>query len=336
MSDTPAVVDIVEEEENYGMVDGPHIEIAFDALEDTLDQQVTGTESLTQAQMYMHGVLSASGQLTRAEVNGSEGFFSNVGAGLKKTWEYIVKMFKNIWGFFFKKKAPELAKNTKRSIDDAKTALDMKDVSAAKASMSRALVYVADGQEIGELRDYLKEANTRADLNNVASKFARANVRARKVLTLKIGNLIETCKGALSLTEHAKTEAAKHDNKELTAFVNAMSANAEGTKHLQTELEKIRELEDFNLARAFLNMLTGYVTVVEKEITTIGNEEAKVRSSIDSVEKSMGTEKNAEATKQVAGLRALMALAAKCSSLLKRCLEEVQAINKAMPRVFGL
>lgn len=336
MSDTPAVVDIVEEEENYGMVDGPHIEIAFDALEDTLDQQVTGTESLTQAQMYMHGVLSASGQLTRAEVNGSEGFFSNVGAGLKKTWEYIVKMFKNIWGFFFKKKGPELAKSTKRSIDDAKAALDIKDIPAAKASMSKALVYVGEGKEVGELREYLKEANTKADLTAAASKIARVNERARKSLSLKIGHLIETCKGAVSLTEHAKAEAAKHDQKDLTAFVSAMSANAEGSKHLQAELEKIRDLEDFNRAHAFLNLLTGYVTVVEKEITTVGNEEAHVRTSIDAIEKAMGSEKNEEGTKQVAGLRALMALAAKSSSLLKRCLEEVQAINKAMPRVFGL
>lgn len=92
----------IKQDDDFDTVPEPeHLEFAFQALEDT----VAGTESLTQAQQYMQSVLLSSGKVTRAQVvTGVEGFFSKIGDGLKAIWEYIQKMFKSIWNWFFGKK----------------------------------------------------------------------------------------------------------------------------------------------------------------------------------------------------------------------------------------
>lgn len=92
----------IQRDDDFEVVPEPeHLEFAFQALEDT----VSGSESLTSAQLYMQSVLLASGKATRAQVvTGVEGFFSKIGDGLKAIWEYIQKMFKSIWNWFFGKK----------------------------------------------------------------------------------------------------------------------------------------------------------------------------------------------------------------------------------------
>lgn len=335
-----AVDEAEADEALSGLPDGPHVEIAFDALNDTIEN-VTGTESLTQAQMYMEPILVANGLISQADrVNGMEGFFSAIGDGAKKTWEYIKKMFKSIWEFFFKKEAPALAKEAKKETDDAKATVDLTNLDSAKASMSKALVYVADGTELGELRDHLKEANTKSAVEAVGAKIARKNERARKSLSLKVGQLIETIKAGLALSTQVSEDAKKHSVPEYTTFAADMASDDTTAKALQASLEKVRDLEDFGLARSFLTQLVGYVGVIEKEISKISGEESKIKTSIGHIEQIMGKmgegDGKAEAQKQLAGLRALMASAAKHSTIVKRTLEEVKAVDKALPRVFGL
>lgn len=81
-----------------------HVEVIFKALSDTVVPDVAGVEGLTKAQTYAFAVLRANGQITQREaIAGTEGFFSAVGAGARKVFEYIEKMFKNVWNFFFGK-----------------------------------------------------------------------------------------------------------------------------------------------------------------------------------------------------------------------------------------
>lgn len=93
-----------EENEVSSIPDIPHVEIMFDAMDDTIGG-VTGAEGfgLTEAQRYAEGVLMASGTLRASSIDGNESFFSAVGGGLKATYDYIVKMFKSVWEFFFKR-----------------------------------------------------------------------------------------------------------------------------------------------------------------------------------------------------------------------------------------
>lgn len=107
------------EDEDTALPDIPHVEIMFDAMGDTVNG-VTGAEGfgLTEAQLYAEGVLMANGLLRANAVDGNEGFFSAVGGGLKATYDYIVKMFKSVWEFFFKR---DVAKEVDAAVAEVRT-----------------------------------------------------------------------------------------------------------------------------------------------------------------------------------------------------------------------
>ena len=93
----------IELDEGYGVPSDDHIAVMFKALDDSHEQSlagVTGEENLSLAQVYAGGVLS---NYNAGRVAGNESLFSSIGEGLKKVWEYIKGMFKNLWGFFFSK-----------------------------------------------------------------------------------------------------------------------------------------------------------------------------------------------------------------------------------------
>lgn len=95
-------------EDDIGLAEPEHIEMMFDALDDT----ISGTESysLTSAQLYAQSVLLSNRMATRADmVSGVEGFFSKIGDGVKAIWEYIQKLFKGIWNWFFGPKEKKMS-----------------------------------------------------------------------------------------------------------------------------------------------------------------------------------------------------------------------------------
>jgi hypothetical protein len=81
-----------------GYIDPEHFEHVMDGVIDT----VAGAESLngtyTWAQNYLYGCLDASDVLKEQKIGGMENMITD---GLKAMWDYIVRLFKNIWGFFF-------------------------------------------------------------------------------------------------------------------------------------------------------------------------------------------------------------------------------------------
>jgi hypothetical protein len=97
-----------------------HVETMMDGILDSLK----GTESLdlTYAQRYVIGVLD-SNDITRSSVTGTEGLLSDIGDGLAKVWEYVKKMFKAIWDFFFGKKNKEDSEAAKASVKSAEEAV---------------------------------------------------------------------------------------------------------------------------------------------------------------------------------------------------------------------
>ena len=90
------VMELVEV--GYNHVDPEHFENVMDGVIDV----VTGAESLTGsytwAQNYLYGCLDAADILKEQKIGGMENMVTD---GLKAIWDYIVKMFKSIWGFFF-------------------------------------------------------------------------------------------------------------------------------------------------------------------------------------------------------------------------------------------
>lgn len=100
-------MELVIDPDNTELHDSEHIDEAFDALSDTMNE-VAGVEGLTRAQTYMWGVLNANGDVSyQQRVAGTEGFFSAIGDGASKVWEYIKKMFSAILNFFGLGTAPK-------------------------------------------------------------------------------------------------------------------------------------------------------------------------------------------------------------------------------------
>lgn len=320
----------LEEAEGYGLPDSPHVEISFDALEDTLDN-VSGNESLTQAQHYMAGILNATGAARGLDsVEGSEGFFSRIGEGAQKTWEYIKKMFTSIWGFFFKKEAPAKAETAKKKLEENKTSLNATNVEQAKASVSRAVSVVDES-----VSKELKEATSKEDILKVAAKVGKANDKARKILGVKAGNFIAVLKASLKVADDAKAEAAELGQADYIAFASNMVSNKGMTETMIKELEPLHGLEDLSKAKAVTEKMTGYLAGLTKAVTSISSTEGHVKSSIEKIEKSMGAD-DEQAKKQLAGLRKLMVAASKYSKLMKDTLDYIPSVSKSVNSVFGL
>jgi hypothetical protein len=104
--------------EDYGVSDAGHVGMAFDALTASLDR-LNGSESysLVPAQVYVYSILEADGALSRAErVAGNESFFGAIGNGLQAVWDFIAKLFKGIWNFFFGSSDDAIAKKETAAI----------------------------------------------------------------------------------------------------------------------------------------------------------------------------------------------------------------------------
>lgn len=108
-------IDVPEAMDTY--VDPDHIDMVMEGLIDT----VTGTEgmSLTNAQIYLNGVMRANGVIPYHEVAGNEGIFKSIGEGLQKIWEYIKSLFRKIFGGEKKKDAEAATQKLDTSIKKA-------------------------------------------------------------------------------------------------------------------------------------------------------------------------------------------------------------------------
>lgn len=129
-----------------------HIDEVFDALTDTLSE-VAGTEGLTRAQNYMWGVLGAGCDLSyKQRVAGTEGFFSSVGDGVSKVWEYIKKMFNAVLNFF--------------GLGETKKGPSITEQTDAILKQNQANIAVLTGHRILQGEDLMKQVfRTQADLD---------------------------------------------------------------------------------------------------------------------------------------------------------------------------
>lgn len=118
-----------DDDEVYDTIpDSNHVELVMDGLLDSIE----GNEgqNLSKAQHYLQGVLYASGSVRTTDIEGNEGFFSSIGDGLKKAWDYVKKMFTWIYNLFFKKENKEQDQKAHDSLDKAEKSI--KQVEQAK------------------------------------------------------------------------------------------------------------------------------------------------------------------------------------------------------------
>lgn len=111
---------VTPEELNNIESDLPESEVtvmAFQAVQDSIEQSVTGSEGYSYAQTYMSGVLLARGDIPSA-LNGCESLFSSVGSGISKLITFIKETFGKIWNFFFKKDVKTSTKDMEKAVDN--------------------------------------------------------------------------------------------------------------------------------------------------------------------------------------------------------------------------
>lgn len=339
--------------EGYDVPDLPHVEIIFDALDDTL-ANVEGTESLTQAQDYLAGVLNASG-IANARVTGNEGFFSQIGSGAKSAYEYIKKMFKSLWDFFFKRDAPKLAEEAKKTTTEAIEATKALETGGATEEEATKILskQIATLKALGHdspdinksaLDQILKEADE-AHKGTFAEKkkailmltheIPKLNKKAKKELSGKVDQLIAVLKSVKSTVEEAKSEDA-----EASPFVKSLVEGIKaggGDASLLSQLEGIRDLSDVNKAKSVLDEMLKEIGLADEMNKMLKDHQSQVGSEITKLESAItGDAAQSEETKKgLASLRGLMVLVTKLSQLFKQLLSRMTSTQKSMLSIFG-
>lgn len=318
------------------------VHVSFNALSDTLNN-VAGTESLTGAQVYMEGILIANGKMTQVErVAGTEGFFSKVGAGAKKTLDYIIDIFKRIWGFFFKKAAPEQAKKIRADIKEVKE--DLKNAEKLKTGLMR-VAKASEGSgdegssatEVAKVVEELQNAKALPELVALAKKVANLSKKNRKALTKRLGDLIEALKDEVKAAGDIEEEAKKSGHPGYVSFASTVKGSGTAAETLMKQLEAIRDLDNISEAEKVLGELDAAVTAIDNSIAAVAKTESSVQSQIDAVKKIVeGGEKKEGDDAQLASLRLMMASASRYSGALKRSLENIKSTTPAVGRIFGV
>lgn len=325
---------VIDENEEFVAPETGHVELVFQALGDTVNN-IAGTEGLTTAQVYFHGVLNASGGLSYTQsIAGAEGFFANVKEGAAKAIEYIKKMFKSIWGFFFKKEGPEEAKAVKAAVTEKKAELG--DVAKVKSGLTSAA-----GSDSKELVEAISKATSIGELNTLSKDVGKKNTKAQQALVVKINQLVESLEGEVKLADEVETEAKKSGEASYTAWAAGVKGGVSGTQSLITTLKGIRDLADLKAAETTLDDLKAHTEVISKALEASGGTESRVQGMIDSLSKldgnsSASDEQKKEGDDNLKALQLFMKSAARYSGLLKRTLSHMKSVNTATGKVFGV
>lgn len=325
---------VLDDNDEFVAPEGSHIELVFQALGDTVNA-VAGTEGLTTAQIYFHGVLNASGALSYTQaIAGAEGFFANVKEGAAKAIAYIKKMVKDIWGFFFKKQGPEEAKAVKAAVTETKA--DLENVEKVKAGLKSAA-----GSDSKDLVESISKATSIGELNTLSKDVGKKNTKAQQALVVKIGQLVESLEGEIKLADEVEAEAKKSGEAGYSAWATGVKSGVSGTQALVTTLKGIRDLADLKAAESTLDAMKSHVDVISKALEASSGTESRVQGMIDTLSKLDGNESASDEQKKegddnLKALQLFVKSAARYSGLLKRTLSHMKSVNTAVGKVFGV
>lgn len=187
--------------EVFDDVSDDYVEISepehFDqVLQGTLDTLV-GNEanplSFTSAQRYLYSCLESSDSLSRqARVGGMEGVFGAIGDGLKAAWEYVMKLFKTVWNYFFgsgeatveakvEKAEKKIEKNKEALEAVAKTGKSEKQVEGIRKKVK------AKANKI--VNDPKASSSDKAVAKDIVKKIDEGNVKSTSQKEMDIGEM---------------------------------------------------------------------------------------------------------------------------------------------------
>jgi hypothetical protein len=299
-----------------------HVETVMTGLMDSLG----GNEGmdLSAAQVYVQGVLFADGSvrgLPLPEVAGNEegGFFSKVGDGIKKVWEYIKKMFASIWGVFFKSDKKKMEEKVDAALADAEKELEAMEKAAPAPAAVPQVVHKAEAAiaklepspektKLEKVVEEIKEAKAEPakqakELHELLPEIFKADVLDNG----KIKRATDKLKGAVGRLQAKKVELDKAEK-------DGHSINGQ---EIQQYLNGLIGLPDASLGIKDIASARGWIQQSKRCKTAMGNtlggmlsDQARYRQRIEECEKGINAyagpkdKGNKELSKKIEALKA--------------------------------
>lgn len=305
-----------------------HVEQIMDGFIDT----VSGAEGFTQAQHYLEGVLFSNGIIRQHQVGGTEGVLSSVADGAKAAIEYIKKMFRAIWDFFFKSEKKELEKKVDKALDDAKKELDAmekvkvtpENADAALKKADAAINKLKDSPEKTKLKEKVADAqeskddNKKAQVGNILpGEIFEAWRISEHILGAFDGKFKQSIK---TLEEMRDKEKARGGKNELSDEIQIILNGLIGLP------EVAGKITDITSADAYITKARRCKEAMMNNLTTIENQEATYKAMISEVETAKG--KDAAASLKESLVR-ITGIIAQVKDVIRWMMDISNMINKA-------
>lgn len=305
-----------------------HVELIMDGFIDT----VSGSEGFTKAQHYLEAVLFSNGIITHRQVGGTEGILSSVADGAKAAVEYIKKMFRAIWDFFFKSEKKELEKKVDKALDDAKKELDAmekvkvtpENADAALKKADAAINKLKDGPEKTKLKEKVADAqeskddNKKAQVGNILpGEIFEAWRISEHILGAFDGKFKQSIK---TLEEMRDKEKARGGKNELSGEIQIILNGLIGLP------EVAGKINDITSADAYITKARRCKEAMMNNLTTIENQESTYKAMITEVENTKG--KDAAASLKESLVR-ISGIIAQVKDVIRWMMDISNMINRA-------
>lgn len=347
--------EFIDPNEEAVLHDRPHIEIMFDALEES----VAGTEGLTRSQRYAYGVLSANSMLTaQQERAGNEGFFSAVGSGAKAIYDYVVKMFKSLWDFFFARDVGKLADKAEAELKENQADLAAVASGGSSEAQTTALFTKmkhtvnglekegADAKAIEALGAVMAEADKgsvadkKAAIVKAAKELPAFNHKAQRKLTGVVEGITKRTEAFVTYMEEAKTGAEAAGDKGVVVksiFSSGGDNIMKMAKDLLSDLKEVKNLTDINKAKAHATNALGYLKELRDAAIRMKTIRGELQTEIDKAKKIVDAGEPSEKDKIVLeSLRICMVFSTGVARHTKTSLNDLTEFQSSINKVFGL
>lgn len=349
-----------------GLPDSPHVEIMFDALNDTLED-VAGNEgmSLTSSQIYAKAVLGANSVYS---VTGNESFFGTIKDGAKAVYDYIIKMFKSVYGFFFNRdvaKEVEAAKvevkESQGKLEELKRA-DPESAAYAATFMGALHTRVAQADSRAEIdidKDTIEQiqaklkgsaSDKKAGVTQMVNAMPKANKKAQEAYTKANAAAIDAKSRLVRVIEAAQKSPLGEPVTGVTGYVNdiGVSIVAAGVKSLASEkafismLEKHKTIGSIGDATALAIAIIANLDSMKSLGERYKGHTSRISGEVKDAEKALkegtdhGATKDHVNKKRLDGLRNILTFSTNIAQGIKKSIAELERLQKASAKIFGV
>lgn len=354
--------------EDIGIVEPEHIEQMVDALADT----VVGTESysLTGAQTYAIAVLEASGMISRREaIAGNEGFMDSIADGAKKVWEYIQKIFKGIWNWFFgpKSKGEEAPKEAEKVVKaNTEQLKNLSSGSGGEAATNKVIetaedldkymgadASASDKKEAAELKEKVAEikalppAQRYRELKPLFAKVAKLNRRTQRAIQdacdhavkewENYGKIFADAKAA-ELGDKAVFRGTAYEDNWNKLYDFGVDQRSEPVEAYVRIPKNLSSLEHAIQAQADLMKVVKGLEFEIRGVSSVYKSDViqKIKSIEEKLKKNLRDENRAKFNKDLAACRAYLAITTRMIKQMERTCDAIKKISNMITRLFGL